>query len=605
MVVIIVCKKIIALLAAFVICISAMPVCYADSDGEYISKTSSYWDRALHGLVNGTSDVFLLSSGIKGVASFLNSDICALSSDGYHYADSLTSDTYHQGKKGASYGEAICKYCGEPFLCYASDLSTAYTDYVQTLPSTGYNSAGQLCWRIPSRSVAYYGSTTKYSESVGPEFSCSFSFTSLSTYFRVCFDDFVAPVTGDYTFYCYYFSPNEAISLTNVLYFGKNLGENVPQNGVFTKLFTVPFGAGDYIFRFETASYQRESSFRFEPNLLNSVVGVSGYLELVCTPLNLPDTYSTTTRPTSITGGNYGIVGDNNEITKVEDNSTIINETNNTYYNPATGTTAPIVDWSYDYSDRSYKVTLENGDTATVTYGDENISITENTTVSGDTVTNNYTIYYLVDGSGEAPADCPHDWQKSDATVPTCTLPGTLTYTCSLCSQTKTETIPALGHNWQVKQTVTTQYDDTGQLTQQGYTIFECSTCHEQYKSEDGALPPGGGSGTDPGGDEGETIWDKLAHLIGAIGNGIISVIEGVLGKLLDALIALAEMLVEKLKTVVDAVLKIFDEIPKLFGGFLDFLAALFPFLPAELMTILTFGVIAVVFIGIIKAVRR
>jgi len=82
-------------------------------------------------------------------------------------------------------------------------------------------------------------------------------------------------------------------------------------------------------------------------------------------------------------------------------------------------------------------------------------------------------------------------------------------------------------------------------------------------------------------------------------------VIEGVLGKLLDALITLAEMLVEKLKTVVDAVLKIFDEIPKLFGGFLDFLAALFPFLPPELMTILTFGVIAVVFIGIIKAVRR
>ena len=64
-----------------------------------------------------------------------------------------------------------------------------------------------------------------------------------------------------------------------------------------------------------------------------------------------------------------------NNHTKVEDNSTIINETNNTFYNPATGQTVPIVNWSYDYSDRSYKVTLESGDTATITYGDENITI--------------------------------------------------------------------------------------------------------------------------------------------------------------------------------------------------------------------------------------
>ncbi len=61
----------------------------------------------------------------------------------------------------------------------------------------------------------------------------------------------------------------------------------------------------------------------------------------------------------------------------------------------------------------------------------------------------------------------------------------------------------------------------------------------------------------------------------------------------------------ERLKTFVEAVLTIFDELPALFGGFLDFLAAVFPFLPPELMTILTFGVIAIVTIGIIKAVRR
>ena len=223
------------------------------------------------------------------------------------------------------------------------------------------------------------------------------------------------------------------------------------------------------------------------------------------------DTYNTTTRPTSITGGNYGIVGDNGQITKVEDNSTIVNETNNTFYNPATGTTVPIVNWSYDYSDRSYKVTLESGDTATITYGDENITISQITTTEGDTITNNYTIYYLVDGSGSATPPCVHDWQETNTTPATCTVPGSKLSTCSKCQQTKKDPFPALGHDWQVKQTVTTEYDDTGQLIQQGYTIFECSRCHEQYKSSNGTIPPGG-SGTDPG-DEEETIWDKLGNL--------------------------------------------------------------------------------------------
>ncbi len=219
-------------------------------------------------------------------------------------------------------------------------------------------------------------------------------------------------------------------------------------------------------------------------------------------PVSAPsgDIYNTTTRPTSISGGNYGIVGDNGQITRVEDNSTIINETNNTYYNPAMGTTVPITNWSYDYSDRSYKVTLESGDTVNVTYGDENITIQE-----GDTI---YNVYYLIDGSGSENPPCEHDWQKGEAAAPTCVRPGSASYVCSKCQQVKTESIPALGHNWQVKQTVTTEYDDTGQLVQAGYTIFECSTCHEQYKSADGTIPPGGsGSGTTaPGGEEKETM---------------------------------------------------------------------------------------------------
>ena len=234
-------------------------------------------------------------------------------------------------------------------------------------------------------------------------------------------------------------------------------------------------------------------------------------------------TYNINSRPTSISGGNYGIVGDNGQIIRVEDNSTIINETNNTFYNPATGTAAPIVNWSYDYSDRSYKVTLESGDTATITYGDENITIQE-----GDTI---YNVYYLVDGSGSEnpPSACDHAWTETSTTSPTCTLPGSKLFTCSKCQQIKTETLPALGHDWQVKQTVTTQFDDTGQLIQQGYTIFECSRCGEQYKSEDGTGPPDTPP-EDPGEEEEKKgffswLWSVLTDALKKLIEGIIDAI--------------------------------------------------------------------------------
>lgn len=311
------------------------------------------------------------------------------------------------------------------------------------------------------------------------------------------------------------------------------------------------------------------------------------------------DVYNISTRPTSISGGNYGIVGDNGQITKVENNSTIVNETNNTYYNPATGQTQPITNWTYDYSDRSYTLTLEGGKTSTVTYGDEYITIQE-----GDTV---YNVYYVVDGSGteNPPAACTHDWQETSTTPATCTLSGSRLLTCSKCQQTKSETVPAPGHDWQVKQTVTTQYDDSGQLIQQGYTIYQCSRCGEQYKSTDGTAPPGSGSGMGPGGEEGETIWDKLGSLLGTIFGGILGLLDALLAPLLDALTALADLILGALQTVVSTVLALFEEVPKLFSGFLGFLTAVFPFIPVELMTLLTFGIAAVVFIGILKAVRR
>ena len=84
----------------------------------------------------------------------------------------------------------------------------------------------------------------------------------------------------------------------------------------------------------------------------------------------------------------YGTTNGSGTVTTVNDNR-IFNEENNTFYNPTTNETHNVTDWNYDYSTRTYTISIGNGDTYTVEYGDTNITITN--------VTNNETHnYYYV-----------------------------------------------------------------------------------------------------------------------------------------------------------------------------------------------------------------
>ena len=190
------------------------------------------------------------------------------------------------------------------------------------------------------------------------------------------------------------------------------------------------------------------------------------------------------------------------------------------------------------------------------------------------------------------PEKCTHEWEETDRTEPTCILAGSVEYACSKCEKTKTETLPKLGHTWEVKQSIQTTYDEEGNVLTQGFTIYRCPTCGEEYKDTSGTGPPGGGGGS--GSDDDKSIWDKITDLIGMV-----------VGGLLDGLVSLANMLLGKLADVVAAIMSFFTEIPQLFTGFLGFLSAVFPFVPSEIMLLITFGIAAVVFIGIIKALRR
>ena len=589
------------LLAVVLLSVAVVP-CYAESD-KYTS-TGTFWQAvADKWYFNGTV--------IPAIIGTVSDKVCSESGDKKHHG-SLKSYEQNPDK---SY-TAICDFCSAEFPVYDADLSAAYDNYVETLPASGYNSDGSLLYS-PTPYYLYYrkqggalGSTHVWGcphwEALGDNRKASL--TGLKAQFSCLCEDcafIVSPQDGassyegvSGTIYSYYLliAPIDGYytPLNDIAATGRFVSSSKTEN------FVVPYSGSEVFY----SAGQRVEDIARSFSLYGTGYGSGSLLSIQFVPPVYKVTpvsalsgniYNTTTRPTSITGGNYGIVGDNGQLTKVEDNSTIVNETNNTFYNPATGQTVPIVNWSYDYSDRSYKVTLESGDTATVTYGDENITISQITTTEGDTITNNYTIYYLVDGTGSVTPPCEHDWQEASGTDPTCTLPGKVTLSCAKCQQTKTETLPALGHDWQVKQTVTTQYDDTGQLIQEGYTIFECSLCHEQYKSTDGAIPPGGGSGTDPGGEEeggGFLSWlfGKLGELLGTIGDGILNLLQTALEKIFGGLIDLVNSLFENLAKLLD-----------LFGSVGEAFQVLWTWLPPEITAILAAGVSIFVFVALLK----
>lgn len=565
----------------------------AESGKEYVQK-SSFWQWA--------------GSGIQKIIGYSFGAACPNSDDSYHHASS-----YYGLDIDQHFYRCICTYCGAHFTAYESDLQQSYNTQVEDIQDEyGTTEFGSKGFILPVPVIDIYGVFSQgniVETKVGYSFSCAFVASkkyASSVYSDWCisvFPDFtlVAPVTGTYTLMLEGSFSNCEIHRSTPLPYVCHAAANAVLDD--SSYYGIPGDRSRHC-AFSVRNYNADgvtlSSFsgRLYFFVESATYNVNNYTANIG---------GITSRPTSITG-NYGIIGDNGQITAVEDNSTIVNETNNTYYNPATGTTSPITDWSYNYADRSYTVTTETGDTVTVTYGDENITIKE-----GDTT---YNVYYISPGSGSetpgpspspspspspTPTPCAHDWQPGDTepVLPTCTRDGSAVYTCSICGETKTEVLPAPGHSWQVKQSVSTQYDESGTLIQEGYTLYECTVCQEQYKDTEGAGPP------QPPSQEKESIWEKIGKLLGSIFGGFVGLIEAALGKVLDALTALCEMLMEKLGVVVETILSVLDEVPKLFGGFLDFLSAVFPFLPPELMLLLTFGVIAIVVIGIIKALRR
>lgn len=205
------------------------------------------------------------------------------------------------------------------------------------------------------------------------------------------------------------------------------------------------------------------------------------------------ETYSDNTRPGSLSV-HYGVAGDDGTVTSLGEQK-IVDESSSLYYNPVTDTSSAISSWSFDYPTRTYDLTLSDESSVSVEYADDGVNITE-----GETA---YAVCYLVSAETEPdepvdPGSCDHRYTCETTTAPTCVLDGVNTFTCSFCGSSYTEPVAATGHIWAVKETVDGVYDEeTGELLTEGYTLYECSVCGEQYKSSDGSSPPAipGGSG--------------------------------------------------------------------------------------------------------------
>ena len=114
-------------------------------------------------------------------------------------------------------------------------------------------------------------------------------------------------------------------------------------------------------------------------------------------------------------------------------------------------------------------------------------------------------------------------------------------------------------------------------------------------------------SGSSGSGDEsgGGGLLSKFGELLGKLVGGLIGGIKAIIGKLFDLLISLMELVGERLDALVEMITSWFETLPESFGGVVALLSALFALIPDELTVVLLLALAGLVFIGILKAIRR
>lgn len=477
------CKRIITGICAISITFSCVVPAFAASPS-VSSEITGFWESLVHSLNQSTTGGLPpLNFLFKYAISSLAPDVCAQSEDGHHHGNP-TGKTYHL--ESVEY-EAKCTVCGELFRVSEDTVSAAYNEYVSTLLSSGVSSAGNLLWQPNWKDAT--GARSWYSSSnysfIDPSESYISDFTKIypdGPYFiwdypyqvaKVFYCGFAEiyfplPITG-------YYQPldTECVFISEISEDGVLSERSV--NWSFVGFNGV---AGSSTYRPTGRFSSTGKAHRFYARFSAPVFSIVPADQTVVT-----NNYTVDTRVTNFVGNFY-----NETTNNYYNNITVVNETTNKYYDILSGNYINFKSWTYDYTSRTYILTLDDDTTVAVQFGPDVLTIThpDNTTD---------TIHYTLPGSGtpeqpDTPSGCAHQYVKAVDVAPTCLESGHATYTCSLCADTYEQILPAAGHTWSVKEHVNTVYNEDGSVLVQGHTLYECTVCGEQFWTDSVSPPP-------------------------------------------------------------------------------------------------------------------
>lgn len=172
----------------------------------------------------------------------------------------------------------------------------------------------------------------------------------------------------------------------------------------------------------------------------------------------------------------------------------------------------------------------------------------------------------IIEKLGVGPgSDCEHVYTTEVQREPTCAEPGHMLYTCNLCSDSYTELIDPIGHDWIVQEHVDEVLDEAGNVVEEGYDILVCSVCDAETK------------------DYGDGPIEN--DLFDAIGDLIAEGIDWILEKL--------EQVADSLSGVTDIFNSFIARIEVITGDYTLMFGAFLSLLPEELQTLMWLAIIA------------
>ena len=353
-------KRIISYILAFSICFSlcVAPTHAADTVPE---RVVSFWDTIVH-YYNQLGNSW---------QSLLNHDICPGNTEyqDAHHVFEITH-TIVDGREGDYY---MCHYCGK----LASEvLPDGYNDAVSDMPVNGVTNTGSFVW-YPTCNDLAIKSDNQYFMRFWTRLLYDVE-TLPKEYENAVFSD-----NGDGIGFDLYPPNGESYVFGNqqVSLFIK-VSLLIPVSGYYTTVSNSPAIVLDYIrkdgTKGNTSCDWNNSGQRTKDDIVEFTT------QYVYIPSSIAwhgkvylPVFSVIPSVTALVGHENDYTADTRPAAFIKYyDERIIDESENTFYMPETNESYDMREWSYDYSDRSYHVTTNEGDKYTVTYGDENITVT-------------------------------------------------------------------------------------------------------------------------------------------------------------------------------------------------------------------------------------